>query len=81
MHVSRNLGVMQSKSEVLCFLDDDVEILQTWLPAVEDLLESNDFGVVGGPAIPEIFGFSPSWFWALFTSLKIRLDKRMVFVD
>jgi|688.fasta_scaffold203335_1 glycosyltransferase involved in cell wall biosynthesis len=70
VHVSRNLGVMQSKSEVLCFLDDDVEILQTWLPAVEDLLESNDFGVVGGPAIPEIFGFSPSWFWALFTSLK-----------
>jgi Glycosyl transferase family 2 len=70
LHTSRNLGFDLSKSENLFFLDDDVEITKNWINALNTLLVSNNFEVVGGPAIPVVPESTPSWFWSLFTKIE-----------
>lgn len=48
---ARNKLVEKTKSDVICFLDDDTEITEKWLKTIKDTFESDEVSGVGGPAI------------------------------
>ncbi|HEX4689614.1 MAG TPA: glycosyltransferase [Solirubrobacteraceae bacterium] len=49
-NAARNTGIAAATAELICFLDDDVEVWPGWLAAVLDAAARNPgFDVVGGP--------------------------------
>lgn len=53
INVARNACVTHSTGELVCFLDDDVEVWSGWLDA---LLAAGDHEALGGPIRPRIEG-------------------------
>ena len=60
---ARHRGAAESKGEWLTFLDDDVEVSVTWLPALHRAFSESDVVMVGGPSIPKFTSSIPAWFW------------------
>jgi glycosyltransferase involved in cell wall biosynthesis len=60
---ARHRGAAEAKGEWLTFLDDDVEVSNTWLPALHSAFSYSDVVMVGGPSIPKFIGSIPAWFW------------------
>lgn len=52
---ARNLGWLSSKSDIVCFIDDDLIVSSPWLENIRDtfLLDDNIGGVSGPTIIPE----------------------------
>jgi len=60
---ARHRGAAEAKAECLTFLDDDVEVSDTWLPTIQKAFANPEVAMVGGPSIPKFTGSIPSWFW------------------
>lgn len=60
---ARHRGVAESNGEWLTFLDDDVEVSDTWLPALHRAFGESAVVMVGGPSIPKFTASIPAWFW------------------
>lgn len=60
---ARHRGAAESSGEWLTFLDDDVEVAATWLPALHRAFSKSDVVMVGGPSIPKFTASIPAWFW------------------
>jgi len=54
INVARNAAVAASSGELVCFLDDDVEVWPGWLDAL--LSASRSFDALGGPIRPRLEG-------------------------
>ncbi len=54
LSAAKNVGIRESKGEVLVFTDDDCLLEEEWLALIVQPFESPEIGVVGGPdRIPE----------------------------
>src|SRR4051794_23968883 len=54
INVARNAAIAASSGELLCFLDDDVEVWPGWLDAL--LAAPEDYDAFGGPIRPRLEG-------------------------
>lgn len=63
LSAARHRGTSEANGEILTFLDDDVEVSQSWLPAIQRAFEDPAVAMVGGPSIPKFTCSIPSWFW------------------
>lgn len=63
LSAARHRGVAESNSEWLTFLDDDVEISNSWLSAIQNAFAESEVALIGGPSIPKFTGSIPAWFW------------------
>ena len=54
INIARNAAVAASSGELVCFLDDDVEVWPGWLDAL--LGASDDYDALGGPIRPRLEG-------------------------
>ena len=56
-----NLGIRESRSDVLAFVDDDVTVDRMWLHKLTAQLESEEWAGAGGRILPEWNGPQPRW--------------------
>ena len=62
LHIGRNMGYLQSKSEIIVFADDDIEVEPTWLEAIsEGFKRHKDVVLIGGSDIPKYEEQPPQW--------------------
>jgi glucosyl-dolichyl phosphate glucuronosyltransferase len=62
----RHVGAIRAQGEVLCFLDDDVEVNTGWLEAVTELFKNDSVQLATGPVSPLFETEPPEWlahFW------------------
>lgn len=63
----RHRGAIEASGDILCFLDDDVELSSSWLQSVYDVFSTNkNIQLLTGPAIPKFEVYPPGWlksFW------------------
>ncbi len=52
LHVGRNRGLLESRGELVGYLDDDVILFPNWINAVLTAFEDNELMYVGGSVIP-----------------------------
>jgi GT2 family glycosyltransferase len=50
-------------SDVICYVDDDVQFSASWLESMMQAFADNDVAIAGGPSIPDFQGSVPAWFW------------------
>jgi glucosyl-dolichyl phosphate glucuronosyltransferase len=62
----RHRGALEAKSDLLIFVDDDIEAKPGWLAAFLDSFRDPTVQLVGGPSLPSYEGQPPDWlgkFW------------------
>jgi len=57
--VARALDV--ATGDVLAFTDDDINVAQSWLPAIRNAMEDSDTVLMGGPVAPRWERKVPAW--------------------
>ena len=63
---ARHKGALESKGEILVYVDDDIEADQYWLEAISEALEDPEVKLVGGKSLPKYESAPPDWldaFW------------------
>jgi glycosyltransferase involved in cell wall biosynthesis len=63
LSAARHRGASEASGEILSFIDDDVEVSEKWLPAIQAAFLNPFVGLVGGPSIPKFESSIPLWFW------------------
>jgi glucosyl-dolichyl phosphate glucuronosyltransferase len=63
---ARHRGAMEAYGEWLTFLDDDVEVTSSWLPALNQAFVRPNVVLLGGPSIPKFTESIPEWFFDYF---------------
>ncbi len=70
----RHRGVKESKGEILTFIDDDVEVSETWLNAINEIMiKRPEVSLLTGPCLPNYEINPPDWlqhFWTNDTNGK-----------
>jgi glycosyltransferase involved in cell wall biosynthesis len=62
----RHLGSSVAKGNILCFIDDDVELYATWQQGVVDAFSDEEVKLATGPSLPKYEINPPDWlqyFW------------------
>jgi glucosyl-dolichyl phosphate glucuronosyltransferase len=63
---ARHKGAQEARGELLIYVDDDVQVSASWLPALVSAFEDRSVGIAGGPSIPAFSGSVPAWLWDFF---------------
>lgn len=63
LSAARHRGAYLAEGELLTFIDDDIEVSTTWLPAIQRGFADPSVAMVGGPSIPKFTCSIPAWFW------------------
>jgi glycosyltransferase involved in cell wall biosynthesis len=59
---ARNRGILESRGEIVAFVDDDVKFSSGWLTALASAFERHvDVACVGGKVVPHFEADRPSW--------------------
>ena len=66
LHVGRHHGFHAAKSDILIFLDDDVEAFPTLLASIEEAFGNSKVALVGGKCLPKHEGPMPEWLNAMW---------------
>lgn len=62
LHVGRHAGVRESNSDILVFIDDDIEAFPLWLETIFNVFEKDDeIALVGGKNLPKYEDTPPFW--------------------
>lgn len=64
LHACRHTGLKESKSDILVFVDDDIEAFPTWLEGIWESFDDEKVKMVGGKNIPLFEKDPPFWLWA-----------------
>jgi glucosyl-dolichyl phosphate glucuronosyltransferase len=67
LHVGRHKGLFEAKAEILSFIDDDVEVFQTWLEGIAKAFEDPEVVLVGGKILPKFETTPPQWLKRMWT--------------
>jgi glycosyltransferase involved in cell wall biosynthesis len=62
----RHSGASLATGEILCFIDDDVELSRTWITGVKDAFGDDEVQLATGPCLPKYQSPPPEWlnfFW------------------
>ncbi len=57
----RHAGALAATGDILCFLDDDVELTSNWLSGVKDAFKDNEVQLATGPSLPNYENPPPDW--------------------
>lgn len=68
LHAGRHRGCSVARGSILVFLDDDVEVADTWLSAVAENFSADDLAMLGGNNVPVFYGTPPQWLDSLWRS-------------
>jgi glucosyl-dolichyl phosphate glucuronosyltransferase len=60
---ARHCGARQARGEILIYVDDDVQVSDSWFKAIFRAFEDKSIGIVGGPSVPVFAGSVPAWLW------------------
>jgi GT2 family glycosyltransferase len=79
----RHRGAIETTGDVICYLDDDVEVSKTWFEAIIAPLRDASVDLVGGPCLPVYWGTPPPWLWSFFEnhSQERLLCSRLSLID
>jgi glycosyltransferase involved in cell wall biosynthesis len=68
LHEGRHRGLRESNSDILIFIDDDIEPNKLWLTSIFNAFKNPEVVLVGGRVIPKFKNNYPKWmkhFWDL----------------
>ncbi|MBI9086132.1 MAG: glycosyltransferase family 2 protein [Desulfobacterales bacterium] len=57
----RHRGALEARGDLLCFVDDDIEVATTWLSAIVETFTDEAVHLVGGPSEPRFEAVPPAW--------------------
>jgi glycosyltransferase involved in cell wall biosynthesis len=57
----RHRGAAETSGEILSFIDDDIEVSESWFDSIQDAFRDRRVDLVGGPCLPLFFGPVPRW--------------------
>ena len=60
---ARHCGAREARGEILVFVDDDIEVSESWLDALLEAFDDREVGIAGGPSVPRFSSSVPAWFW------------------
>ena len=66
LHVGRHVGLREAKSDILVYVDDDIEAFPTMLKAIDDAFKHDDVALIGGKCIPKFESEPPAWLKAMW---------------
>lgn len=61
LHVGRHRGLLEAKSDILVYADDDIEAFPSWLKTILLAFADDDVGMVGGKNLPNFESTPPQW--------------------
>ncbi|MEE9302945.1 MAG: glycosyltransferase, partial [Thiotrichaceae bacterium] len=61
LHCGRHRGAIESRGQILCYLDDDVVVDKLWLQGVIETFTNTDAVLVGGKILPKYETEPPEW--------------------
>lgn len=61
LHQGRNLGLIEAKGEILCYLDDDVYLFKGWMQGIIESFKDKTIVLVGGKNLPKYENIVPDW--------------------
>lgn len=61
LHNARHRGMHAAAGEILAFIDDDVEVAESWISALREAFRSPDVILVGGNNLPAFAVPPPTW--------------------
>lgn len=61
LHIGRHKGLREAKSDILVYLDDDVELFPQHLENVLVSFKDEKVGLVGGKCLPKFEDLKPQW--------------------
>ena len=61
LHIGRHIGLLNSKAEILSFIDDDIEATPIWLQSILASFEDEKVVLVGGKNLPKFETEPPKW--------------------
>jgi glycosyltransferase involved in cell wall biosynthesis len=64
----RHRGALKAESDILVFIDDDVDVVSTWLSAILDGFHDPGVHLVGGRSLPIYEVDPPKWMNSFWTS-------------
>lgn len=71
LHVGRHIGFKNAKSEILVYLDDDVELFPNHLENVLKIFEDKSVVLVGGKNLPKYESSPPAWLQNIWNEKKL----------
>lgn len=77
LHIGRNRGYVESKTDILVYADDDIIASQTWLETIYKGFEDKETVLIGGNNYPCFEARPPKWINCLWTNDCKRKVKRL----
>lgn len=66
LHVGRHRGYQEARGDILAYADDDIEVLPTWLEAIQHAFRDPEVTLVGGKCLPKFESEPPDWLTAMW---------------
>lgn len=61
LHAARHKGMKEARSDILAYIDDDVEVAPTWLEAIAEGFSRPEVVMLGGKCLPNFGSVPPRW--------------------
>jgi len=65
LHNVRNIAAIKAYGDIICYIDDDVIVPNSWLAAICEPFNIGEVGGVGGKALPKWESSPPKWIYSL----------------
>lgn len=67
LHIGRNRGYLESRTDILVYADDDIIASPTWLETIDRGFQDEETVLIGGNNYPCFEGNPPGWMKSLWT--------------
>ncbi len=70
---ARHAGAQIAKGDILTFVDDDIEVSETWFPSIIRVFADERVHLAGGPTVPIFESEVPGWILFYFRDYDLKL--------